>query len=224
MRHIDVLTSLIDLPRKRVLDIGAGDGSYSRDLEAAGAVVSAIEVDPEKVARARASLSPRADVRLGRAEALPFADRSHDLACLFFSLHHVPMEVQDTALAEVRRILRPGGRLHVVEPYPHGTMFDVVRMVEDETVVRTHSHHLLDQLGARAGFQKIAQRDYVLSRDFPTFDDLLNKIVRPDPARTAAFETVAPEMEATYRRVAEDRGGQCLLHQPCAAYHFSVED
>lgn len=223
MDHVGYLKSLVDLRGKAIVDVGAGDGVFSKQLVLEGATVTAIEVDPVKVARASAVASG-VEVKLGRAEELPLRDRSQDLACLFFSLHHVPAKVQSTAFDELFRVLKPGGRLHVVEPFPHGTMFDVVRMVEDETQVRTRSHVLLGQLGETVRFRLLARQEYVLTREFPTFESFVEKIVNPDPDRRAIFADVANRMEDTFNRVIDRSNGTRLLHQPCAAFHFQIAE
>jgi len=222
--HIDYLKSVFGLPGKSVVDVGAGDGAFSLQLEQAGASVTAVEIDPAKVSNAITSLPDSISVLLGRAECLPIADCSQDLACLFFSLHHVPRDVQSDAFQEVLRVLEPNGRLHIVEPFPYGTMFDVVRMVEDETIVRTHSHDILDKLDQGGIFRLLAKQEYILTRDYPSFDAFLDKIVRPDPERSKAFLDVAEEMEEAFHRVIEEADGGHVLHQPCAAYHFETID
>nr|WP_302477968.1 class I SAM-dependent methyltransferase [Ruegeria atlantica] len=216
------MTSLCPLEGLRVTDVGAGDGVYSLQLDAAGAKVTAIEIDAEKVARAQENLPNSVDVRLGAAEDIPLETGSQDLVCLFFSLHHVPEDVQYAAFAEFRRVLKGSGHLHIVEPYPYGTMFDVVRMVEDETLVRTRSHQLLNRMDGEKGFKLENKREYVLTRDYPTFEIFLEKIVLPDPKRVHDYKAVAAEMEDTFSRVKETLEGRVVLHQPCAAYHFSV--
>jgi SAM-dependent methyltransferase len=55
------------------------------------------------------------DWRLGRAEALPLDDESCDRVVLSLVLHHLSPATQQAALAEARRVLRPGGRLHVAD-------------------------------------------------------------------------------------------------------------
>lgn len=221
--HITHLSSLFPLQGQSVVDIGAGDGIYSRDLHDAGAHVTAVEVDAQKVASARAALPADIDVRLGTAEALPVSAASQTLACFFFSLHHVPADCHAAAFDEAYRVLRPGGRLHVVEPYPHGSMFDVVRLVEDETAVRTHSHKVLNRLGDNPRFDLADKTDYVLTREFPTFDFFVAKIVQADPDRSATFPSVAGEMRRAYDAAVDMRDGRCLLHQPCAAFHFTLD-
>jgi ubiquinone/menaquinone biosynthesis C-methylase UbiE len=222
MAHVDHLGSIHDLRGRAAVDIGAGDGTFSRQLDQVGASVSGIEIDPTMVARARVNLPDTVSMLVGRAEELPLEDGSKDIACFFFSFHHVPIDVQEQALEEVIRVLKPGGRLHIVEPYPFGSMFEVVRLVEDETRVRTHSHEVLGALGDRSEFTLIDKKDYVLTREYPDFETFLNKIVVNNPERAAVFPAVRDRMEKTFNRELDEVDGRRVLHQPCAAYHFEV--
>lgn len=221
MGHIDHLTTLFDLKNKAVADVGAGSGVFTAQLFQAGAIVSAIEIDPDKVAAARTKLPSDVAVLEGRAEALPLADGSQDLLCYFFSFHHVPQEVQSLALQEADRVLKPGGRLHVVEPFPYGSMFDVVRLVEDETEVRTRSHEIMGALGQGYGaFELLDKAEYTLSRSYPAFGDFLKQVVRVDPARNRIFEENRTAIEERFGQSLDRSSGGHFLHQPCAAYHF----
>src|SRR5664280_502504 len=101
--------------RGRVLEIGAGTGSQLR-WYGAGLDVVALEPDPEMVARARRRAArAAANVRIveGPAEALPFPDGSFDTAVATFCLCTVGDPA--AALAELHRVLVPGGRLLAIE-------------------------------------------------------------------------------------------------------------
>lgn len=222
MIHIDFLSSIYPLSGAAVVDIGAGDGTYARELAHEGAHVTAIEIDEVKLDELRANGHPNMKAVLGRAEAMPLPDASQDLACMFFSLHHVPEEVQEAALREIMRVVKPGGRLHIVEPFPYGSMFDVVRMIEEETRVRRRSHALMQDLAQREGFQLLQHKDYVLTRVFDDFDALLTKTVYSDLKRSNALPDVREEMQQVFEQVAEMTPEGRVLHQPCAAYHFAL--
>jgi ubiquinone/menaquinone biosynthesis C-methylase UbiE len=110
------------LPRT-VVDLGAGDGANFRYL-APGTRVIAIEpnVHMHRWLRARAARHGiHVDVRAATAEALPLADRTVDAVISSLVLCTVPDPAR--ALAEVRRVLRPGGRYWCIEHVaaPEGT-------------------------------------------------------------------------------------------------------
>lgn len=103
--------------RGRWLDCGCADGSYAVGLRRAGATpVIGTDVDVERVEEARAlhSSAPGLSFSRAAAEDLPFDDSSFDGALLNEVLEHV--EDQARSLAELRRVLVPGGTLAVFSP------------------------------------------------------------------------------------------------------------
>jgi SAM-dependent methyltransferase len=97
-------------PGTVVLDLAAGTGKLTRHLVAAGAQVIAVEPVAEMRA-ALASALPDVRVLAGAAEALPLADGSVDAVTVGQAFHWFRGE---EALAEIHRVLRPGGRLGLV--------------------------------------------------------------------------------------------------------------
>jgi SAM-dependent methyltransferase len=98
----------------RVVEVGAGNGRNFAHYPAA--VTEVVAVEPEPTLRALAQAAPHAvpvTVRDGVAEALPFGDGELDAAVVSLVLCSVPD--QAVALAEIRRVLRPGGELRFYE-------------------------------------------------------------------------------------------------------------
>lgn len=90
------------------LDVGCGEGRFCRMLAAEG--MRAIGVDPTLALLERArACDPQGDYRLGRAEALGFPDAAFDLVVSYLTL----IDIADVAaaIAEMARVLRPGGAL-----------------------------------------------------------------------------------------------------------------
>jgi SAM-dependent methyltransferase len=106
-------------PGERVLDLGCGAGRFVAALQQAGADPVGVEIAEAALERARAN-APGADLRLVEPDgSLPLEHASVDLVWCSEVLEHVA----DTAhlLLEVRRVLRPGGRLLVTVPF-HGRL------------------------------------------------------------------------------------------------------
>jgi ubiquinone/menaquinone biosynthesis C-methylase UbiE len=94
-----------------VLDAGCGTGRLAAELADSGlARVWGVDASPEMLAVARAK-TRRAGFKEGRLEALPFRDGWFDAAVAWLVVHLVD---RPAAFAELRRVLRPGGRLAVV--------------------------------------------------------------------------------------------------------------
>ena len=104
-------------PGERVLDLGCGSGRFVAALRDAGAEPVGVEIAEAALERARA-VAPGADLRLlGADGSLPLEHGSVDLVWCSEVLEHVADGAQ--LLHEVRRVLRPQGRLLVTVPY-HG--------------------------------------------------------------------------------------------------------
>jgi ubiquinone/menaquinone biosynthesis C-methylase UbiE len=116
---------LVDLARlasgESVLDVGCGTGSLAiaanRRLGADGKVFG-IDASPEMIARAT-SKAARAGVdasfKTAVAEALPFPDAQFDVVLSTLMLHHLPRKVRQQCAREIRRVLKPQGRVLVVD-------------------------------------------------------------------------------------------------------------
>jgi SAM-dependent methyltransferase len=98
--------ALAGAPGPRLADVGGGTGNYARALGDEGWDAVVVDRDPAMLAHAAAKglATIEAD-----AQRLPLADGSVDAVMLVSMLHHV--EDPPAALAEARRVLRPGGRL-----------------------------------------------------------------------------------------------------------------
>ncbi len=104
-------------PAESALDLGCGDGRLGAELRA-GRLVAA-DLSPVALARARARLPGAELVELEPDAPLPFEDSEFDLALLAETIEHV-RDVQ-LLLSELRRVLRPGGRLAITTP-AHGRL------------------------------------------------------------------------------------------------------
>ena len=114
---LDLLVRDGDLAGRSVLDVGCGTGRTAAALTARfGCAVTGVDPSPEMLAVAR-ERAPAAEFREGRAERLPVADGAFERALLQTSVHLVD---RARALPEVRRALRPGGRLAILTVDPAG--------------------------------------------------------------------------------------------------------
>ncbi len=105
-------------PGDRVLDACCGTGDLAVGAERAGGIVTGLDFSPRMLERARRK-SDTVEWVEGDLLALPFADDSFDAATVGFGVRNVTD--LETALGELRRVLRPGGRLAILEiTHPRG--------------------------------------------------------------------------------------------------------
>jgi ubiquinone/menaquinone biosynthesis C-methylase UbiE len=158
----------------RVLEIGCGTGNVTTRVKRAEPGVDVVGTDPDPLALARAERKTRGmtGIRFERAyaQALPFADGEFDRVLSSMMLHHLDDDVKAGAAAEIHRVVRPGGTLHIVDiggpmtvhhglaarwmkdnPHAAGNLGDAIprllRSVGFEcTEVGTRRHRLIGQL------------------------------------------------------------------------------
>jgi SAM-dependent methyltransferase len=107
-------------PGQTVLEIGCGTGNLLLAAKQTQPAATVVGVDPDLTALARAQRKARRrgfslQLDRGYADELPYADDSVDVVLSSFMLHHVPADRREPAMREVRRVLRPGGALHLVD-------------------------------------------------------------------------------------------------------------
>jgi len=110
-----------DVNGHRVLDAGCGSGPLSAGLRAKGATVVGFDSSPAMIQLARERLGPTADLRVADlGQPLPFDDNAFDDVVASLVLHY--LKDWKAPLAELRRVLKPGGRLILSVNHPHAYM------------------------------------------------------------------------------------------------------
>jgi ubiquinone/menaquinone biosynthesis C-methylase UbiE len=108
-------------PGDQVLDVGCGTGTLAieaqRRVGSAGRVVG-IDPGAEQIARARAKAARRnlpIAFQIGMVEQLAFPDQLFDVVLSTLMMHHLPKSLKAQGLAEIARVLKPGGRLIIAD-------------------------------------------------------------------------------------------------------------
>ncbi len=108
-------------PGDRVLDVGTGTGAVAlAALDRVGAAGEVVGIDPspEMVDKARSKAHgrlPEPRFEVAAIEDLPFETDSFDRAVAQLMIHHLPDDLRQSGLAELRRVLKPGGTLAVTD-------------------------------------------------------------------------------------------------------------
>lgn len=219
-----LLDELVDVRGRDVLDVGCGEGALVRRLAAAGARVVGLDPLPAALEQARREDSPGFSARYlqGSAQALPFPNVSFDAVIFFNSLHHVPIESMDAALAEAARVLRHAGVLYVQEPLAEGSAFALLRPVEDETRVRGAARQALSR-AVEGAFIQLDCREAVLTVHHADFGALRTRTLGVEPGRARAFKEQEPALREAFERLGRPvEGGGYEFEQPFRVHLFGL--
>jgi len=154
-------------PGQKSLDVCCGTGTLCAMIaEATGSDGEVVGIDLSENMLKKAEKRREGNIRFccANAEEIPYADRYFDRASVTFGLHEMPHSVRMNVLREMRRVLKPGGKIIVLDyAYPKRTLavpiFKVWMLVEGETA-RDFIRRGLSSMIEDAGFDVIEQNVY----------------------------------------------------------------
>ncbi|MCW2816369.1 MAG: class SAM-dependent methyltransferase [Nocardioides sp.] len=151
----EALAAIVATSPRHVLEVGSGTGAFAARLAAALPDAEVVAVD-RSARMVELTASRGLEARVADAQALPFDDDSQDAVAACWMLYHVPF--LDTALAEVRRVLRPGGTFVAVTNGDEHVA-DLIR-ASGADVVPTHFSSENGEAALRRHFDEVSRDDF----------------------------------------------------------------
>jgi len=177
----EIYHRLLSLDGKHILELGCGSAVITRDIAETGENrrVTALEVD--EIAHAnnlQITDLPNVEFMLAGAEDIPLGDETVDIAFMFKSLHHVPVDLMGQAMHEIRRVLKPGGQLYVSEPVFAGDFNEILRLFHDESAVREAAFATLQEAVEGGLFGLVEELFFLSPMVFESFEDFENRVIK----------------------------------------------
>ena len=213
--NVEVSGELLELEGKTVLDVGCGEGRFTRILAATAAHTTGIDINQESLDRAQVKTGEdglKVTWINARAEDMPLDDASMDVVVFSNSLHHVNPEMMAAAIDEACRVLKPDGQLYVMEPVAEGVYFEATRLVNDEREVRNRAKDAIDHAGS-AGFEPVTEVTYRSKRSFKSFEEWRDGQSQRSEKRRKIFEQNEPAIRDSFVTAAREEDGELCFDQ-----------
>ena len=148
-----------------ILDVGCGTGILLQQLLRLdrNLYLYGIDISPEmvKISKKKFDKQP-VEIIEGSASKLPYKDCSFDYVCCATSFHHYP--TPEKSLEEIFRVLKPGGKLVLLDPFNTGTsrkiICKILTFIFKEGDVNIFSKVQMNKMFLKAGFQKVQQKTF----------------------------------------------------------------
>ena len=195
-----------------LLDVGCGRGALCAALRKRGARPTGIDPSLAAITEAREKV-PDVSFEVSDGADMPFADGRFEGVVFLNSLHHMQPEAMAPALEEAARVGGAGRRIVVIEPIAEGSLFEAMRRIEDETLVRAQAAAALAEVAARR-LRILRDETFDRLEHYAGLDDFFARIVFTEPARGATIAAQREAIAADVTRHALPDAEGFVLRQP----------
>jgi ubiquinone/menaquinone biosynthesis C-methylase UbiE len=210
----EIYNGLLSLDGKHILELGCGSAEITRNIATSGAnrKITALEVDEiahEK--NLQITDLPNVSFALSGAQEIPLDDESIDVVFMFKSLHHVPLELMDQSLREIRRVLKKGGVVYISEPVFAGDFNEILRLFHDEKKVREAAFHSVKKAVHDGLFSLVEETFFNSPMKFESFAEFENNTIKATHSNHALDEELYSLVKQRFEQHIGDNGAHFLM-------------
>ncbi|MBK8455537.1 MAG: class I SAM-dependent methyltransferase [Thiofilum sp.] len=179
--ELALMREYLDFNDATVLELGCGTARTTRLIAETFPIkqLIAAEVDHIQLQKNLASEFPSTiTFKDWGAQAIDLPDNSVDIVLMFKSLHHVPNRYLKSALAEVARVLKSGGKAWILEPVYAGEFNEVIRLFHDEKQVREAAFQAIQEAVKEGLLESVTQIFCNTETRFADFAEFEQRIIK----------------------------------------------
>jgi ubiquinone/menaquinone biosynthesis C-methylase UbiE len=204
-----VVQAIGDLKGLSLIDIGCGTGEECRGFANLGAKVTGIDPNSKVIELARKE-DGGPQYLAATADDARLEDHSYDLIFFGKSLHHIPD--MKAALNDAMRLVKPTGKIIVLEPQADDPLYPVICGIDDEKPVYLEAQKAIDSAITAETLTRKSTFYFAGKYRYGSVQDIIAHMLEVDDSRLVSDEVVA-KMEAAYQQaVRRDEDGAFIAH------------
>lgn len=174
------LIETLNLNNKKILELGCGNATMTKMIAQNGfdRQIIACEVDEIQHEKNLKLNIENIEFILAGAEDIPLKDNSIDFVFMFKSFHHVPKNMMQKALSEIKRVLKPNGIAYICEPLFQGDQNQLIRLFHDEEQVRIDAFEAIKEAVEKQQFKLFQEVFFQSEVTYESFEDFENKMMK----------------------------------------------
>jgi len=210
----EIYNRMLSLDDKHILELGCGSAEITRNIATSGVdrKITALEVDEiahEK--NLQITDLPNVTFALSGAQDIPLQDESVDVVFMFKSLHHVPIELMEPSMHEIRRVLKPGGLLYISEPIFAGEFNEILRLFHDEQKVREAAFNTVKKAVDEGLFSLVEETFFNSPMRFENFAEFENNTINATHSNHTLDEDLCNLVKQRFEQHIGDDGAHFLM-------------
>lgn len=210
----EIYNHLLSLDGKHILELGCGSAEITRNIATSGAdrKITALEVDEiahEK--NLQITDLPNVSFALSSAQEIPLADETVDVVFMFKSLHHVPLELMEQSLREIRRALKQGGLVYISEPVFAGDFNEILRLFHNEQKVREAAFNTVKKVVDDGLFSLVEETFFNAPMKFENFAEFENNTIKTTHSNHMLDENLYTLVKQRFEQHIGDDGAHFLM-------------
>jgi SAM-dependent methyltransferase len=130
---------------------------------------------------------------------------------MFKSLHHVPIELMETSMREIKRVLKPGGLAYISEPVFAGEFNDILRLFHDEQKVREAAFNTVKKTIDEGMFRLVEETFFNSPMKFESFDEFENNTIKATHSNHTLDDDLYRLVKERFEQHVGDEGAHFLM-------------
>ncbi len=195
------LIETLNLNNKKILELGCGNANMTKMIAQNGfdRQIIACEVDEIQHEKNLKEKIDNIEFILAGAEDIPLEDNSIDFVFMFKSFHHIPKNMMQKALSEIKRVLKPNGIAYISEPLFQGEQNELIRLFHDEEQVRINAFEAIKEAVEKEEFKLFQEIFFQSEVTYESFEDFENKMMNVTYNDNNIDETLRKKVEEKYK-------------------------